>query len=83
MTIVISDTPEGGLTIWNDLVPIPGKRCSIAEVAALDIISRTRREYGLPLLGARVERISGLEVVGEVDMDAVYHARKTAEKALP
>lgn len=49
VTLVISDTPEGGLSIWNDLVPAPGKRCSLAEQAALDIISRTRREYGLPV----------------------------------
>ena len=55
--IRISDTPEGGIALWNDLVPVPGKRCTLAEQAALDILTRTRREYGLPLLGPREELI--------------------------
>jgi hypothetical protein len=47
VTITITDTPEGGVSIHTDFKPAVGNPCSPAQSAALDIISRTRKHYGL------------------------------------
>lgn len=47
VTIILSDTPTGGIAIKTDFAPAAGSPCSAAQAAALDIIRRTAREYGL------------------------------------
>ena len=64
VTITLEDTPAGGVSITSDYRPTIGAPCTAAQAAALDIISRTRRDWGMkaPLLA-------------EVDIDAVNHTR--------
>ncbi len=47
VTIVIADTPEGGVSVYTDFKPVIGAACSAAQAAALDIIARTRKAYGI------------------------------------
>ena len=47
VTITLSDTPTGGIALKTDFTPAVGKPCSAAQAAALDIIRRTAKEYGL------------------------------------
>lgn len=47
VTITLSDTPTGGVSIKTDFAPAVGHPISVAQSAALDILRRTRREYGL------------------------------------
>jgi hypothetical protein len=47
VTIVIADTPEGGVSVHTDYTPTVGAKCSTAQAAALDIIARMRKSYGL------------------------------------
>lgn len=64
VTITLTDTTDGGVSVHSDFKPAVGNPCSPAQSAALDIISRTRRHYGLatlPLTG--------------VDIDAVHKRR--------
>lgn len=53
VTITIADTPSGGVSVYTDFKPAVGNPCSAAQAAALDMIRRTRKEYGL------TERIQG------------------------
>ena len=48
VTLILSDTPTGEVAIKTDYVPAIGNPCSPAQSAALDVISRTRKNYGLP-----------------------------------
>lgn len=48
ITVTFIDTPAGGVAIKHDFVPRAGAPCSPAQNAALDVINRTAREYGLP-----------------------------------
>jgi hypothetical protein len=47
VTITLTDTPEGGVSVQSDYKPTVGAPCSTAQAAALDIIARTRKSYGL------------------------------------
>lgn len=47
VTITLSDTPDGGVAVHSDFKPAIGAPCSAAQAAALDIIARTRKHYGL------------------------------------
>lgn len=47
VTIVLTDTPQGGVSVHTDFKPAIGAPCSTAQAAALDIIARTRKSYGL------------------------------------
>ena len=47
VTFTLTDTPTGGVAIQTDFKPAVGKPCSAAQAAALDIIARTRKDYGL------------------------------------
>lgn len=47
VTFTLSDTPTGGVAVHTDFKPAIGAPCSVAQAAALDIIRRTAREYGL------------------------------------
>jgi hypothetical protein len=63
VTITLTDTPTGGVAIHSDFKPAVGNPCSQAQSAALDIISRTRRHYGL----------ADLPMAG-IDIDAVHRS---------
>jgi len=47
VTLTLIDTPTGGVAIQTDFKPAVGNPCSAAQSAALDIIARTRKDYGL------------------------------------
>ena len=61
VTITLADTPTGSVSVYTDFSPAVGKPCSPAQAAALDILRRTRREYGLP---QQVEAVSVVQVEG-------------------
>ena len=69
VTITLIDTPTGGVAIQTDFKPAVGNPCSAAQAAALDIIARTKRDWGMkaPLLA-------------EVDIDAVHRTRDRVVK---
>ena len=46
-TIVISDTADGRIETHCDYHPKRGERCTLAQQATLEILARTRKEYGL------------------------------------
>lgn len=62
--ITLTDTPTGGVAIQSNFQPAIGAPCSNAQAAALDIIARTKLDWGFkaPLLA-------------EVDIDAVHRNR--------
>jgi len=73
--ITLTDTPSGGVAIHSNFRPAIGAPCSNAQAAALDIIARTKLDWGFkaPLLA-------------EVDIDAVHRTRDRVVadlKALP
>ena len=47
VTITLIDTPQGSVAVHSDFKPAIGAPCSAAQAAALDIIARTRKHYGL------------------------------------
>lgn len=47
VTITITDLPGGEIAISSDFKPQIGNPCTPAQGAALEIINRTRREWGL------------------------------------
>lgn len=64
VTITLEDTPSGGVNITSTHRPTVGAPCTPAQSAALEIMARTRRDWGMkaPLLA-------------EVDIDAVHRSR--------
>jgi hypothetical protein len=52
VTLTLTDTPTGEVAISTDFKPAVGNPCSPAQAAALDVISRTRKAYGLELVSA-------------------------------
>lgn len=48
ITIVLEDTPQGGVSVHSTYQPSVGQPCSRAQAAALEIVNRTTREWGLP-----------------------------------
>ncbi len=65
--ITLTDTPSGGVAIHTNFKPAIGAPCSNAQSAALDIISRTKRDWGL--IGNKAP------LLAEVDIDAVHRTR--------
>jgi len=49
VTIVLSDTPTGGIAVYTDFVPAIGHPISPAQSAALEMINRTKKHWGIPL----------------------------------
>ena len=47
VTITLTDTPTGGVAVHTDFKPAIGAPCSAAQSAALEIISRTKRDWGM------------------------------------
>lgn len=48
ITVILEDTPAGGVSVQSDFQPAIGSKCSLAQSAALEIMNRTARDYGLP-----------------------------------
>ena len=71
VTITLTDTPEGGVCVASNYVPALGRNTSTAQSAALDIINRTCREYGLP----NPLRTVTNALRDGVDIDAVHRSR--------
>ena len=78
VTIVIADTDKGGISIRTDFHPAAGNPCSRAQSAALDMIRRSRKEFGL------IDKIDGTtssavatvpDRADGVDTDAVHRSR--------
>lgn len=51
--MTFTDTATGGVEVHSDFQPAPGKACTKAQAAALEIFNRTRKEWG----------VAGIEVV--------------------
>lgn len=47
--ITLTDTPTGGVAVHTDYKPAVGNPCSPAQAHALEVINRTRANYGLPV----------------------------------
>lgn len=47
IVITLKDNDQGGVSVHSDFKPAIGARCSLAQAAALDIVRRTSKEYGL------------------------------------
>lgn len=48
ITITLTDTPEGSVACHGDFSPAVGQRLSPAQCAAMDIIMRTNKQWGMP-----------------------------------
>lgn len=76
VTIILADTPAGGISIYTDYRPAIGNPCSRAQSAALDIISRSRKEFGLPDPTTASTTVATMPALGDgVDIDAVHRSR--------
>lgn len=74
VTITLTDTAAGGISLHTEFKPAAGQPCSMAQAAALDIIRRTSKDYGLePKLIANVPPVAFR--VGGIDIDAVHKSR--------
>lgn len=69
VTITLTDTPNGAVAIHTEFRPAIGAPCSPAQSAALDIISRTKREWGMSPTSSKAP------LLAEVDIDAVHRTR--------
>lgn len=68
VTLTLTDTPNGAVSIHSTFKPAVGNPCSAAQAHALDIIARTHKQWGIHLDAAP----------GGVDIDAVHRARRAA-----
>ncbi len=50
VVITLEDQPTGEVSVHTDFTPAVGAPCSAAQAAALDVIARTRKFYGMPPL---------------------------------
>lgn len=60
VTLTLTDTPHGGVAIHSSYQPAVGNPCSPAQDAALEIIKRTHKQWGIN------------PVMQGVDIDAVH-----------
>jgi len=56
ITIILTDTPTGEVAVRTDFHPAVGSPCSPAQAAALEVIRRTRKDYGLSALPGVIDR---------------------------
>ena len=49
VTIRIFEKPDGTIETHTDFAPKPGAALTAAQSVALEMINRTRREYGFPV----------------------------------
>ncbi len=47
VTITLTDTPNGGVNVQSSYTPSVGEACSPAQSTALELVSRTRKQWGL------------------------------------
>lgn len=47
VTLILIDTPDGRLAVHSNFRPQPGAACSPAQSTALEIMNRTRKEWGI------------------------------------
>lgn len=47
ITLTLTDTPQGAVAIHSSFKPAVGNPCSPAQAVALDIISRTHKQWGI------------------------------------
>lgn len=63
ITITLTDTPTGGVAVHTDFAPAIGAPCSPAQAAALDIMARTKRDWGVtspataPMQGVNIDAV--------------------------
>lgn len=50
ITLILTDTPAGGVSVATSFRPAISHPCSPAQSYALDILARTRKDWGLPAL---------------------------------
>ena len=74
ITITLTDTPTGGVAVHTDFAPAIGAPCSPAQAAALDIMARTKRDWGVTS-GATTPAPAPAPMQG-VNIDAVHTTRK-------
>ncbi len=67
VVITLDDTPEHGVSCHSDFQPAVGYPLSPAQMAALGIIIRTNREWGVKALLSKPDG---------VDIDAVHRSRE-------
>ena len=67
ITLTLTDTPNGAVSIHSTFKPAVGLPCSPAQGAALEIIARTHKQWGVHIDAAP----------GGVDIDAVHRLRGT------
>ena len=74
VVITLTDTPTGGVAVHSTFQPAIGAPCSPAQSAALDILTRTKHDWGIqdPV---QVVSVSAIHAIGEVDIDAVHRTR--------
>ena len=70
VTLTLTDTPHGGVAIHSSYIPAVGHPCSPAQDAALEIIKRTHKEWGVN------------PDMGGVDIDAVHGRRANRDEGI-
>ena len=79
VTITLTDTEDGGVSVHTDFNPGIGAPCSTAQAAALDIISRTRKSFGLdkPVSHQHFPRSANLHITtGAVAIPGIDNNRR-------
>lgn len=71
--LTLTDTPNGSVSIHSSFKPGARNPCSPAQSAALEIISRTHKQWGVHIDAAP----------GGVDIDAVHRLRTTHSGVTP
>ena len=71
ITLTLTDTPNGAVSIHSSWKPAVGNPCSPAQSAALEIIARTHKQWGVHIDAAP----------GGVDIDAVHRVRNAARRS--
>lgn len=69
VTLTLRDTPQGGVSIHSSFQPAIGAPCSAAQGHALEIMSRTHKQWGL-------EPSSNTTEPGKPEVDALLNSVK-------
>jgi hypothetical protein len=65
ITLTLTDTPNGAVSVHSNFKPAVGNPCSPAQAYALEIINRTHKQWGVHIDAKP----------GGVDIDAVHRLR--------
>lgn len=71
VTITLTDTPTNGVSVHSDFTPAVGNKLSPAQVAAMEIMLRTTKQWGMPVP----------VVTDGIDIDAVHRQRDNVVSA--